>query len=142
MLPRLVLLIGLFCPSYLPKQNQAERRMTQKSLPKVFDDNGHLDIDWFQPRFSKTKRPIRSWQAKADKPKMLYYPAKRAEEYEKEDRKKRSPSPEKVRRRERSRSREKRRRERSRSAERRRRSRSRSRDKRRNRRSRSPDGDR
>ena len=141
MLPRLVLLIGLFCPSYLPKQNQAERRMTQKSLPKVFDDNGHLDIDWFQPRFSKTKRPIRSWQAKADKPKMLYYPAKRAEEYEKEkEKRKRSPSPERPRRRERSR--ERGRRERSRSAERRRRSRSRSRERKRNRRSRSPDGDR
>ena len=48
-------------------------------------------------------------QQQADKPKMLYYPAKRAEEYEKEKRK-RSPSPQEKRRRDRSRSRERRRR--------------------------------
>ena len=57
-------------------------------------------------------KPAAPKQRQADKPKMLYYPAKRAEEYEKEKRK-RSPSPVEKRRRDRSRSRERRRGERA-----------------------------
>ena len=108
---------------------------------------GRLEVvdggkDKNRKRDNGDNRGDRDNRAKADKPKMLYYPAKRAEDYEKEKRK-RSPSPEKMRRRDRSPSREKRRRERSRSGERRRRSRSRSGERKRNRRgSRSPEGDR
>ena len=116
-------------------QSVSKYRWKGKGRLEVFD--GGKDKN--RARNNADNRGDRDNRAKADKPKMLYYPAKRAEEYEKG---RRSPSPEKVRRRDRSRSREKRRRERSRSGERRKRSRSRSGERRRNRRSKSPEGDR
>ena len=109
-------------------QSVSKYRWKGKGRLEVFD--GGKDKN--RARNNGDNRGARDNRAKADKPKMLYYPAKRAEDYEKEKRK-RSPSPEKMRRRDRSPSREKRRR----------RSRSRSGERKRNRRgSRSPEGDR